>query len=55
MAIFIVAIKQGLLTRQVDLVLAYLQAPIEYDMYTELPKEVESRFEKEKVLHLKKT
>ena len=51
---FIIAIKQNLNARQVDFVLVYPQAPIEYDMYMELPKGVETRFGQEKVLRLKK-
>ena len=51
---FIIAIKQNLHARQADFVLAYPHALIKYDMYMELPKGVESRFGKEKLLGLKK-
>jgi hypothetical protein len=43
--------------RQVDFVMAYLQAPIEMDIYMELPQEIQTAHgnSKNHVLNLKKT
>lgn len=41
-------------SQEVDFVLAYPQAPLEYDIYMQLPKGVESRFGADKVLRLNK-
>ena len=41
-------------SQEVDFVLAYPQAPLEYDIYMQLPKGVESRFGKKIILKLHK-
>ena len=41
-------------TRYVYIVLAYLQAPIEYESYMSLPKGIEAKYIKKKVLKLTK-
>ena len=51
---FTIAILCNLHARQVDFVLAYPQAPIQYDMYMALPKGIEARYGKRKVLKLHK-
>ena len=46
--------KRGWLTRQVDFVLAYPQASLQYDIYMSLLAGVQSRLGKDKVLKLNK-
>ncbi len=42
--VIVFAILFGWVLRQVDFVLVYTQAPIEVDMYTELPQGIETNF-----------
>ena len=51
---FTLALLSGWKSRQVDFVLAYPQAPIEFDLYMQLPKGIESKFGSDKVLRLNK-
>jgi hypothetical protein len=54
--LLILSILLGWHTRQIDFVLAYPQADIEYDMYMELPKGIETKYEQQVVtLMIKET